>query len=266
LLHAAFRTGKRVRSETSIAEGRRSVSGMAAQLMIDNLKKTDIISIIGVNENTTIMAEKLTTAGFGNFIFINRTKYKAEMLAEQFGGKAAELDELAQCLKSSQALYTSTGSSEYIINSELISFLNNENTCPKLMIDMAVPRDIDSANLPEGIEVYNIDDLQQYLDEQKKNQLESLPLAEKIVVDEVKIFQAWSELRTNSILEPYSEKFEIIRQQIMEEYKQQFSENAYQKADKLTRSLIHRMQSTFIRALLRTNQELKVFLQHRDSM
>jgi len=266
LLHAAFRTGKRVRSETSIAEGRRSVSGMAAQLMIDNLNKSDTICIIGVNENTAIITEKLSTAGFTNFIFVNRTKYKAEMLAEQYNVKAFGLDELQKAMQVSNAVYSSTGASNFIINSKMISELLAVNSCPKLMIDMAVPRDIENPKISEDVKIYDIDDLRYYLEEQKKNQLEALPDAEKIVEDEVKVFQAWSEMKTNTILEPYSEKFEIIRQQIMEEYKTQFSENAYNKADKLTRSLIHRMQSTFVRALIRTNQELKVFLQHRDSM
>ncbi|ROL61139.1 glutamyl-tRNA reductase [Bacteroidetes/Chlorobi group bacterium ChocPot_Mid] len=266
LLHAAFRTGKRVRSETSIAEGRRSVSGMAAQLMIDNLQKSDTICIIGVNENTTIMAEKLTYAGFSSFLFVNRTKYKAEILAEQFGGQAKGLDDLKSALENSNAVFSSTGASEYIISSKLIKELSQESKCPSLMIDMAVPRDIENSYIPENLKLYDIDDLRLYLEEQKRNQLEALPEAEKIVEDEVKVFQAWSETRTNTILEPYSEKFELIRQQLIEEYRTQFSEKNIEKVDKLTRSLIHRMQSTFVRALLRTNQELKVFLQHRDSM
>ncbi len=266
LLHAAFRTGKRVRSETPIAEGRRSVSGMAAQIIIDNLSKNETICIIGVNENTSIIADKLQSAGFTDFIFVNRTKYKADMLAEQYGAKAYGLDELERCLEVSQSVYTSTGASDYIVSSELINKLNAKSVCPRLMIDMAVPRDIESSNVPDNVKIYDIDDLKHYLEEQRKNQIEALPGAEKIVDDEVSVFQAWSEMRTNTILEPYSEKFELIRQQILEEYRQQFSEQAYEKADNLTRSLIHRLQSTFVRALLRTNQELKVLLQHRDSM
>ncbi|MFC2131864.1 glutamyl-tRNA reductase [Bacteroidota bacterium] len=266
LFHAAFRTGKKVRRDTSLGEGRQSVSGMAAQIMIDHLKNTDTICIIGVNENTRIMAEKLTYAGFRNFIFVNRTKFKAEMLAEQFGGKASSIEKLEKALSKSQAVYTSTGAPGYIITSEMLKNLYENEQCPKLMVDMALPRDIDTRELPGDIKTYDIDDLQKYLDEQKKNQLHSVPDAEKIIEDEVSVFQAWSEMRTNSIIEPYSEKFEIIRQQIMEEYKQQFSEMAYERAEKLSKSLVHRMQSTFVQALIRTNQELKVFLQHRDSM
>ena len=90
--------------------------------------------------------------------------------------------------------------------------------------------------------------------------------AEQIIENEVSIFKAWNESRTNTILEPYSEKFEIIRQQLLEEYRRQFSVDTYKKVDKMTKSLVHRMQSTFVRAILKTNQEIKVIKQHRDSM
>lgn len=266
LFHAAFRTGKKVRTNTSIGEGRRSVSGIAAQILIDNISPSDTICIIGVNENTKIMAEKLTAGGFKNFIFANRTKYKAEILAEEFKGKAAGLDELELFLEKSNAVYTSTGAPGFIISNEMLNRLNDKNCCPVILVDMAVPRDIDTSELPDVVKIYNIDDLQKYLDMQLKSVLESIPEAEKIIEAETSVFQAWTEMQSDSILEPYSEKFEIIRQQLLEEFKDQFSAQSYEKAEKLSRSLVHRMQSTFVRALIRTNQELKVFLQHRDSM
>jgi glutamyl-tRNA reductase len=266
LFHAAFRTGKKVRSDTTLGEGRRSVSGMAAQLMIDNIDKSGTVCIIGVNENTKIMAEKLKSEGFNNFIFVNRTRYKAGMLADEYNGKVIEFDKLEKALSLSNAVYTCTGAPSFIIDSGMINRLHGSNNCPKLFVDMAVPRDIESNDLPNDIKVYDIDNLQRYLDEQMKNRVQAIKEAEQIIEQEVSIFQEWSEMRTNTILEPYSEKFEIIRQQIMDEYKNQLPEAAYEKADKLSRSLVHRMQSTFVRALIRTNQELKVFLQHRDSM
>lgn len=266
LFHAAFRTGKKVRTNTNIADGRNSVSGVAAQIIIDNISQESHIAIIGVNENTRIMTEKLRYNGYGNFIFINRTKYKAEMYAEEFGGIAAGFDELEKSLLFTKALFTSTGATDYIINQELLQRLVNQKSVLEILIDMAVPRDIDSHKLPNNLKCYDIDDLQQYLEEQNKIRMSAVPEAERIIEDAVSVFQAWSENMNNSLLEPYTEKFEIIRQQLMEEYKQQFSAQTFEKVDKLSKSLIHRMQSTFVRAIVRTNQELKVFLQHRDSM
>jgi glutamyl-tRNA reductase len=266
LFHAAFRTGKKVRTNTSIAEGRNSVSGVAAQIVIDKIPKDATIAIIGVNENTKIMAEKLRYNSFKNFIFINRTKYKADILAEEFGGLASDLESLETSLLKSSAVFTSTGAKDFIITQDLLQRLVQNNSPLKLLIDMAVPRDIDTKNLPESISSYDIGDLQQYLEEQNKIRMSAVPDAEKIIEDNVSIFQAWSDNQNNTLLEPYSEKFELVRQQLMEEYKQQFSPQTYDKVDKLSKSLIHRLQSTFIRAIIRTNQELKVFIQHRDSM
>jgi glutamyl-tRNA reductase len=266
LFHAAFRTGKKVRTNTGIAEGRNSVSGVAAQIVIDKIPKDATIAIIGVNENTKIMAEKLRYNSFKNFIFINRTKYKADILAEEFGGLSSDLESLENSLLKSSAVFTSTGANDFIITQDLLQRLVKNNSPLELLIDMAVPRDIDTRNLPESISSYDIGDLQQYLEEQNKIRMSAIPDAEKIIADNVLLFQAWSDNQNNTLLEPYSEKFELVRQQLMEEYKQQFSPQTYDKVDKLTQSLIHRLQSTFIRAIVRTNQELKVFIQHRDSM
>jgi len=266
LFHAAFRTGKRVRANTSLGDGKQSVSGVASQIMIDNLIKTDRIAIIGVNETTKILATELNTAGFNNLVFVNRTNYKADMLAEQYCGLSAGLDEIENVLFDCQAIFSSTGAPGIIVSSELLQKLFDQNHCPRLIIDMAVPRDIDTKGLDQEVRSIDMNDLKNYLDLQKKNQLEAIPEVNKIIEDEIKVFQAWSETRTNTMLEPYSEKFEIIRQQLLEEYKQQFSHIAFDKVDKLSRSLVHRMQSTFVRALIRTNQEIKVIKQHRDSL
>jgi glutamyl-tRNA reductase len=105
LFHAAFRVGKKARSMTAISEGKQSVSGVASKILIDNLKKNAKIAIIGVNENTKIFAQELVEAGYHNFEFLNRTSYKADMMAEQFGGDSHGLDELEKVLFDSDAVF-----------------------------------------------------------------------------------------------------------------------------------------------------------------
>ncbi len=266
LFHAAFRIGKTVRNKTEIAEGRTSVSGVAAQIIIDNLNKDNFIAIIGVNENTKIISEKLKYNSFKNLIYINRTKYKAEMLANQFGGKAYSLDEVNEALKYVDAIYTSTGSKEPILISNQINQIYENYKKLKLIIDMAVPRDIEISNLNKYIQYYDIDDLKQHLEEQNRIRQKAVPKAEQFIEDEVQIFQEWSENQENFILEPYLEKFEIQRQEVLDEYKKFFSDENFKKVDKLTKSLVHRLQATFTRALIKTNEEIKIIKQHRDSM
>ena len=266
LFHAAFRIGKKVRTKTSIADGRTSVSGAAAQIILDKLDQTSTISIIGINDNSKIITNKLKYNGFNNLIFLNRTKSKAELFAEQFGGKAYSLEEMNKALIQSDAVFSSTGAKEFIISSNNLKEIKASNKSLKLIVDMAVPRDFDASNMPEGIEYFDIDDLKNYLSKQNKKRKESIPEAEKMIEEAVSVFNEWSDKCENFILEPYLEKFEVQRQEVLEEYREYFSDESYIKADKLTRSLIHRLQATFTRALIKTNEEIKIIKQFRDSI
>jgi len=250
LFHAAFRAGKKVRSQTALGEGKQSVSGVASKLMIDNLITNDIIAIIGVNENSKIMATKLKTHGFRNFIFVNRTKYKAEIMAEDFGGRAASLSDIEKVLFVADAVFTSTGAKGSIISKEMINRLLVQERCPKLIVDMAIPRDIVSTGIPNYINYYDMDKLQKFIDDEKVGQKKAVKHAEKILKDEYKLFQAWSDHQNENILDQYAEGFEITRQRLTDEYRSQFSEQQFEKIDKLTRSLVHRLQSNFIRVLI----------------
>ncbi len=266
LFHAAFRTGKKVRSETSLGAGKQSVAGVASQIMKEKLDKNDKIAVIGVNENTKIVSKELSADGFTNFIFANRTKYKAEALAEEFGGEAKSLSEIEKTLFEAKAVFASAGAPAAIVSKEIMNRLAVQERFPKLIVDMAVPRNIEIEKKPDYAEIIDISALKRYLEKQSEFQKEEIPKANEIIENEINVFQAWSEMRTNKLLEPYTEKFEIARQQLMEEYKSEFTPHTFEKADKMSRSLVHRLQSTFVRALLRTNQELKVLKQHRDSM
>ena len=73
---------KNVRSKTKIGSGKQSLSGVAFQIIKEKIKKEDVITIVGVNQNTKIIAEMLHNHGFTHLIFVNRTLYKAEELAE----------------------------------------------------------------------------------------------------------------------------------------------------------------------------------------
>lgn len=255
LFHAAFRSGKRVRTNTCLGDCKQSVSGAASEIMIENTNKEDTIAIIGVNENTKIMANALFTAGYRNLIFVNRTKLKAEILANDFGGKTKSWKNIIDALEESDAVYTCTGSPDYIISRKNLLDLRRRDKCPKLLIDMAVPRDIDTEGCPEYIKTYNISDLKNYLKKQQEAAFLDIPEAEKIINNDVELFRAWSESRHNEVLGPYAEKFEEIRQQVFEEFIDQFSASNHEKIDKLTKSITHRMQSTFVRILIKQKQE-----------
>jgi len=116
-------------------------------------------------------------------------------------------------------------------------------------VDLAIPRDIESDGIPSEIVYYDIEQIRDYLEKQNKSKLEDLPLCEKIIEQEVALFLSWQESSEDDILGPYAEKFEKIRLELLDEYKNLFAPNEFEKVDKLTRQLIHRSKSIFINVL-----------------
>jgi glutamyl-tRNA reductase len=255
LFHAAFRCGKAVRNNTSLGEGKQSVSGVASKIIIDKTQNDDKIAIIGVNENTRIMASELKENNYKELIFVNRTLYKAEILAEEYGGKAAPLEEVSNVLSECKAVFSSTGSSDYVVTEEMLQKLIEKGTCPGLIVDMAIPRDIDTRNLPEEIEVYDLGRLNGYLESQNIERMKDIPKAEKIIQDEVRLFQTWAENSDNELLQPIAEKIELVRQNLLNEYENQFNDQTKAKIEKITRQLIHRIQPILMNALLKSKEQ-----------
>lgn len=256
LFHAAFRVGKNVRSKTKIGSGKQSLSGVAAQIIKEKLKKEDIVTIVGVNQNTKIMAEMLSNSGFSHLIFVNRTLYKAEELAEKYNGLAFSLDRIHEPLISSKCVFTCTGSADYILSSEVINATYNKSHCPSLLVDMAVPRDINTEGIIKEIEVIDLEELKKYLEDQKTDIEVDIPLAEKIISDETNIFEVWNEFQKDDYLGVFAEKIESIRLQLLDETKLQVSEEEMHLLDKFSRSLLHRMKSTITQTVL-INDELQ---------
>ena len=254
LFHAAFRVGKNVRSKTKIGSGKQSLSGVAAQIIKEKLKKEDIVTIVGVNQNTKIIAELLSNAGFSHLIFVNRTLYKAEELAEKYNGLAFSLDRIQEPLISSKCVFTCTGSADCILSSEVINATFNKSHCPSLLVDMAVPRDINTDKIFKEIEVIDLEVLKKYLEDQKTNIEFDIPLAQKIISDEVNIFEVWNEAQNDDYMGVFSEKVESIRLQLLDETKLQVSKEELLLLDKFSRSLLHRMKSTITQTVLLNNE------------
>jgi len=256
LFHAALRTGKSVRTHTKIGSGKQSLSGVAYQLINEVIKKGNAITIVGVNENTKIIATKLNQSGFTNLNFVNRTLYKAEELAEKYCGTAYCLDKIEEPLAKSKCLFSCTGSPEFVITSNQLNKIYNETGCLELIIDMAIPRDVDTKGINEDIKIFNLEGLKIYLEKQKENISSDLSIAEKIIEDEANIFEVWSEAQKDDVFAPFAEKIELMRQQLIDETNAQFSEDEFQLLDKFSRSLIHRLKATVNQAL-RTNADHK---------
>ena len=252
LFHNAFRVSKAVRTKTKIGSCNQSLSGVAFKIIKEKLKKEDVIAIVGVNQNTKIIAENLNRAGFSHLLFVNRTLHKAEELADKYSGVAFSLDYIEEPLICSKCIFSCTGAPGYIIDADLINEVYIKNQVPKLIIDMAVPRDINTKELIKDIEVIDLEGLKKYLEAEKEEIISGLPEAERIISNEVNMFKAWDESQTDDSLCFIHEKIEAVRLQLLDEIRSHISDEQIILLDKFSHSLVHRMKSLITQAIKTT--------------
>jgi glutamyl-tRNA reductase len=195
LLHRAFRTAKRVRSETAIAVNPVSVSFAAVELakkIFGSLSGKKIL-IIGAGEMAELTGRHLVSSGAEEITVVNRSPAQAAALAEKFHGIAVSLEDLEEKLIDADIVISSTGAPSYVISADLIRRIHHRRKNRLLfLIDIAVPRDIDpAAGGIENVYLYNIDDLQDIVDENMKGRKKEALKAEVIVDEEVKRYISW---------------------------------------------------------------------------
>jgi glutamyl-tRNA reductase len=195
LMHRAFRTAKRVRTETGIAANPVSVSFTAVELakkIFGTLSGRKIL-IIGAGEMAELTGTHLIGHGAVEITVANRSPGQAAVLAEKFHGKAVDLAALDEMLCDVDIVISSTGAPTYVVSQEMVwrSMRKRKNRL-LFFIDIAVPRDIDpSVGRLENVYLYNIDDLQEIVDENMKNRRREAIRAEQIVEEEVAQFSNW---------------------------------------------------------------------------
>jgi glutamyl-tRNA reductase len=119
---------------------------------------------------------------------------------------------------------------------------------------MAVPRDINTNEIIKDIEIIDLEGLKKYLEVQQTEIESDIPLAQKIISDEVNIFEVWNEYQKDDYLGVFAEKIESIRLRLLDETKLQVSEDELLLLDKFSRSLLHRMKSTITQTMLLNNE------------
>jgi glutamyl-tRNA reductase len=196
LFQAALTTGKRVRAETGIGTSRVSVPSVAVDLALDVLDGTlehRHVVILGAGETSELTARALAEQGAGTIFVANRHADRALSVAQRFGGEVVGLDKLPEQLVAADIVLCSTSSPHPIVGREELELvMAAREGRPLLLIDIAVPRDVDSACAElEGVSLYDIDDLQARVSRNLDTRAEEVPRALEIVEDEIRRFARW---------------------------------------------------------------------------
>jgi glutamyl-tRNA reductase len=195
LFRDALHTGKKVRTETAIAESPGTTSSAAAALaaqVFGDLEGSSI-AIVGAGKIGTLAARRLIKRGAMLTFVANRTTARAHVLADALGGATIPFDRLGEALESADILVSSTSSPELVLTKDDVDkALTARRGRPLLLIDLAVPRDLDPAinELPDCY-LYDIDDLEAVVQETMAGREGEFAAAEAIAVAEAARFREW---------------------------------------------------------------------------
>jgi glutamyl-tRNA reductase len=249
LFQTAFSIGGRVRSETGLGIGAASVSSAAVDLakkIFGSLKGRRAL-VLGAGEMSETTLECLRNEGVRTAIVANRTFDRAAELAERWGGEAIHWEEFGAALPHVDIVICSTAAPHPVLTVErLRAALPHGPRRPLCIIDIAIPRDVEAAVADQpNVFLYNIDDLQQIVDDNLGRRRAQLPQAESIVSQGVDDFWAWySSLAVVPTIRALRDRGEQMRRAEVERALRQLSHLSPEDQlaiDALTRSLVNKV-------------------------
>ena len=249
LLHKTFSVAKRVRTETAVASHAVSISYAAVELarkIFGDLAGLKIL-LVGAGDMAELAAEHLLSNHARELVVANRSLERAMDLAQRYHGRAARLEELPALLVDADIVISSTGADSTIVSAETVrSVLRPRRHRPLFFIDIAVPRDIDpEVNHLGNVYLYDIDDLESVIHENRQARAEEAIRAERIVEEESLKFMKWMEtLAVTPTIVAIRDKAEAIRSAELQRSLSRFdslTEDQIEALETLTRSLVHKI-------------------------
>ena len=197
LTHQVFQTAmkvaKRVATETDIHTNRISVPSVAVNVLtgkiFERLSNKRIL-ILGAGEMAEETLTYLTAKDGKDIVVINRTRSKAESLAEKFNGQVADWDDLGGQIADADLIVSTTSAKEPVVTTAMFKEVTGSGRQqPLLVLDLAIPRDFDSkiGELP-NVFLYTLDDLQKQCEKNRQSRESQWPKAEKIIQQETTNF------------------------------------------------------------------------------
>jgi len=212
----AIRVGRRVRSETGISKNALSVSSVAVDLaagIVGNLKKCKML-VIGAGEAGRLVAKVAKERGASQIIIASRTKERAQDLAVKLQGIPIGLNSLTDELSSANIIVTCAGAPHRILDRRRAEeAMKKRPELPMVIIDIAIPRNVE----PEVAQIrnvflYNIDDLTEISDSNRKQREAEIHRAEEIISGEVnKLVSWWQVLEIRPVVSALMSRAEGIR-------------------------------------------------------
>jgi glutamyl-tRNA reductase len=249
LFRDALAAGKRARTETAISRAQTSVSSVAVELARATLGALEhrSVLVIGAGENGELTARALHERGVATVFVANRRYDRAIGLAQRFGGTAVRFEDMLPRLIEADIVVSSTGSPHQIVGrDDLAEVLEQRDGRPLLVIDIAVPRDIDPAIRDlTGVTLYDMDDLQRQVSQNLGSREAEARRARAIVVEEVQRFAQWrASLDVVPTISALRERGDSIVEEVLRENSGRWTslnEEDRERVETLARAVVKRL-------------------------
>lgn len=245
----ALEVGKRVRAETEVGARPMSVALAGVKLaerVFGNLKGHAAL-IVGAGGVAEQVVEHLRNRGLGSLRVANRSFDRAQELARRVGGEALAWDSLDRTLNQPDIVVTSVGGSGPVLSrGSLERAIAARNGRPIFLVDLGVPRNVspEAAGL-YNLYLYDIDDLGEIVEQNKKARESEIPRAEAIVSEQIAKFEAWrTALESASIADDLRDRFHRQREALLREKLGEMPEVSPEERDRIahiTEELIERV-------------------------
>jgi glutamyl-tRNA reductase len=189
IFQSAFNVAKHIRTHTNIQRGSVSVGSVAVELaekIFSKLHDRDVM-ILGAGDTGEKTARALLSRGARSILVSNRSLDRAQALAQELGGRAVRFDDWTHECERIDIVISSTAAPHYVLDrAKLQPLMKLRRNRPLLLIDIAVPRDIEpEVNFMENVYLYNIDDLQAIADDYLQQRRKQVERCEEIIRERV---------------------------------------------------------------------------------
>jgi len=221
LFQTALKAGKRARAETALNRNPVSVGSVAVDLArrilggLTGLRAT----VIGAGEMGQLVVKILKSRKVGHLTVVNRDEARAASLAQRMGCAAAPLAQLSAELAASDLVISTTNADHVLVEAAMVATaMRGREARPLVLIDLAVPRDVDpAAGDLENVHLFDIDQLRVHVEASLDARKKEIPRAEMLIAEELDRFATWlRETTVQPVIVDLRRKAEAIRRQELE--------------------------------------------------
>jgi glutamyl-tRNA reductase len=266
LSQAAFRVAKRVITETTLNEGAATISYAAvefARKIYDDLRSRHIL-IIGAGETGELAAKHFVERNAGHVTIANRNTERANAMLERIRRQSSagtfdiiSLGELEDVLYKADIIISATSAPDYVLTEPMMkaAMQKRQSSSPVVMLDIAVPRDIDPAiRSLSNVFLKDIDDLRTIVDRNSERRRQEIPKAEAIIEEELARFiETLAQLEVGPTIKALRDKFEAVRMEELERNRGKLDDRSFAIIDDMSRRMMNRLLHEPAVALKETN-------------